>query len=92
MQSLEAGKIDLHGLHVSEAVDCVTELIPIYEKSGIKRLTIVTGTGHHTKGPQQGKARLLPYVRDLCENQLRLRVQEVRDNSGYSGGLIVTLS
>jgi DNA-nicking Smr family endonuclease len=91
---LEKGIIDLHGLHVSEAQDCLTELIPIFEKVGLKKLKIVTGTGHHTKGPQQGKARLLPYVKAHCEEQLYGSVKschEIKDNSGYSGALLLEL-
>jgi DNA-nicking Smr family endonuclease len=90
--SLEQGKIDLHGLHVTEAKDCFLELLPIFQKYNLKKLYLITGTGHHTKGPQAGKARLLPYIKELCEIELGLKVQEVKDVSGYSGALIVDIS
>jgi hypothetical protein len=91
LADLEAGRIDLHGLHVSEARDCLAELIPLYERVGIPRLRVVTGTGHHTKGPQEGRARLLPHVRAYCEEERGLRCQEIKDDGGFSGALQVDL-
>ena len=54
-------------------------------------VTVVTGSGHHTVGPQKGRARILPKVIDLCE-KLGYKYQEVKDVNGYAGGLNIMLT
>ncbi|KAL1918303.1 uncharacterized protein VTP21DRAFT_2963 [Calcarisporiella thermophila] len=60
--------LDLHGLHVSEAIEVleerVTELVLKEKHKGI--LYVVTGTGHHSSG---GRARLLPAVEEWLERE-----------------------
>ena len=54
------GTLDFHGLHVAEAKECLIELLPLLKSMNtLSHVTIVTGTGHHSNGPQ-AKARLLP--------------------------------
>ncbi len=43
--SVTNGKIDLHGLHVAEAQDCLYSLLPVLSGMGNKPVTIVTGSG-----------------------------------------------
>jgi DNA-nicking Smr family endonuclease len=84
------GRVDLHGLHVAEAVECLRQLLPAISAGGQKRITIVTGSGHHTKGPQPGRARLLPAVQSFLD-EMRVSYREVKDDNGYVGGLAVSL-
>lgn len=82
----------MHGLHVSEARDCLYELIPLYQKGRFTKLKVITGTGHHTKGPSEGKSRLNPNIRELLEYEYGFRFEDIRDQQGYSGGFLVHLS
>jgi hypothetical protein len=88
--SLSKGQVDLHGLHVSEAKICVEELIPYFQSSRIPSMTIVTGTGHHTLGSQQGTARVLPAIISTLASY-GLTYQEVIDRNGFVGGLRVKI-
>lgn len=81
----------MHGLHVQEALDCLQELIPIFQQTELTRLKVITGTGHHTLGPQAGKARLFPNIRRLLRDDWQFPVKEITDVSGYAGGLLVTI-
>lgn len=54
-------------------------------------MNVVTGTGHHTLGPQQGQARVLPAVMQLCD-ELGLKYSQVVDKNGYTGGLKIKLA
>ncbi|CAM9519393.1 unnamed protein product [Discosporangium mesarthrocarpum] len=60
-QVLSRGVIDLHGLHVSEAVSVLSEQLPALTDRGLGVVSVLTGTGHHTKGGNN-KARLRPAV------------------------------
>ncbi len=91
LSDLQQGRVDVHGLHVQEAIDCLNELIPLYQQYGFQQLRIVTGSGHHTKGPQEGKARLHPAVKTLLEDEYRFRVKDIKDPSGYVGGMVVDI-
>ncbi|KAJ8577691.1 hypothetical protein ON010_g1522 [Phytophthora cinnamomi] len=53
--------MDLHGLHVAEAVEFLTQMLPKLADEGVDSIYLVTGSGHHSKGPD-GNARLLPAV------------------------------
>lgn len=77
--------VDLHGLHVSEAL----ERLPLaMEKAPPGILRIVTGTGHHTKGT--GRARLRPAVKTwLQENGYFF--EEVIDANEYVGSFKVEI-
>lgn len=78
-------------MHVQEAIDCLKELIPLYQQYGHQQIRIVTGSGHHTKGPQEGKARLHPAVTALLEEDYRFRIKDIKDASGYVGGIVVEI-
>ncbi|PXF47793.1 Polyadenylate-binding protein-interacting protein 7 [Gracilariopsis chorda] len=76
--------IDLHGLHVSEAI----ERLPAALEDKAGKIRILTGTGHHTKGT--GRARLRPAVKKwLQENEFFF--EEVIDANEYVGSFVVDL-
>jgi hypothetical protein len=50
--------MDLHGLHVAEAVEFLTQMLPKLADEGVDSIYLVTGSGHHSKGPD-GNARWL---------------------------------
>ena len=59
--------LDLHGLHVNEALDLIFETIQTvsFEKrDGIVILFLITGTGHHTF---DGRARVKPAVEEALD-------------------------
>ena len=86
------GHIDLHGLHISEAIDCLNELLPSITSNGSRSsISIITGSGHHTLGPQKGSARLLPVIKSFLTN-LNLNYKDILDDNGYVGALLVNLS
>lgn len=77
--------VDLHGLHVSEALDRLPSAL---EKAPPGILRILTGTGHHTKGT--GRARLRPAVKKwLQENGYFF--EEVIDANEYVGSFKVEI-
>lgn len=43
--------MDLHGLHVSEAVEVLETEIRALSARGAESVRVLTGTGHHSKGP-----------------------------------------
>lgn len=43
--------IDLHGLHVAEAVEVLDEQIAALSDRGVEGVRVLTGTGHHSRGP-----------------------------------------
>lgn len=57
--------LDLHGLHVEEAIAALKRIIPQKEKERCKRLTVITGRGSHSRG---GVARLRPSVKAYLSN------------------------
>lgn len=91
--SMSNGQIDIHGLHVSEMIACMDELLPHFLSrglSGTKKLRIVTGSGHHTAGPQKGTARLLPALVQYL-NDLEVAHSYVLDPNGIRCGVAVNL-
>jgi DNA-nicking Smr family endonuclease len=84
---LAKGRIDLHGLHVAEAVATLEEILPALPPG---KITIVTGSGHHTAGPQRGQARLLPAVQNFLGQQ-GYKFWVVKDDNGHVGGCGVSL-
>lgn len=77
--------IDLHGLHVAEAL----ERLPIaLQKAESGKVRVVTGSGHHTRGT--GRARLRPAVNKwLQENGFYF--EEIVDVNDYVGSFVVDL-
>lgn len=47
-QSLMRGQVDLHGLHVAEAQECISVIVPILEQMNVKHIHIITGSGMHS--------------------------------------------
>jgi hypothetical protein len=58
--------LDLHGLHIAEAWGLLADLIPALHQAGLRRVCIITGSGHHSKG-SNFRARLLPSVERFCQ-------------------------
>ena len=78
--------IDLHGLHVAEAIDRLPKALMSASGPSVR---ILTGTGHHTKG-SKSYARLRPAVMKwLKENSYTFR--ELPDSNRYVGALLVQL-
>eukprot|EP01036_Dinobryon_divergens_P022641 gene22641-30919_t len=84
-QSLMRGQVDLHGLHVAEAQECISVIVPILEQMNVKHIHIITGSGHHTVGPQRGVARLMPSVQSTLD-AMGYKTVPVKDANGYIGG------
>jgi DNA-nicking Smr family endonuclease len=55
------GLLDLHGLHVAEALERLPGALDAAARAGRRKLRIVFGTGHHSKGGG-GAPRLRPAV------------------------------
>lgn len=78
--------VDLHGLHVSEALE---RLPAALEKAPPGTLRILTGTGHHTKGT--GRARLRPAVKKWLQDN-EYFFEEVIDANEYVGSFKVEIA
>ena len=83
--------LDLHGLHVKEAVECVTAHLTDFINGRLREATLITGSGHHTLGPNKGEARLLPAIESLCVEK-GLRYEYVADTKGFEGAIKVFLA
>uniref|UniRef100_K3WV24 Smr domain-containing protein n=1 Tax=Globisporangium ultimum (strain ATCC 200006 / CBS 805.95 / DAOM BR144) TaxID=431595 RepID=K3WV24_GLOUD len=81
--------MDLHGLHVAEAVEFLTRMLPKLADEGLETIYLVTGSGHHSKGPQ-GNARLLPAIEQFLAAE-GYQFSSVPDGRGYVGMLLVDL-
>lgn len=56
--------IDLHGLHVVEAIPRLDEFFARVQEGGFRDGYVITGTGHHSSMLSGGKSRLLPAVQE----------------------------
>ncbi|GMF09997.1 unnamed protein product [Phytophthora lilii] len=81
--------MDLHGLHVAEAVEFLTQMLPKLADEGVDSIYLVTGSGHHSKGPD-GNARLLPAVERFLGGE-GYQYIPVADGAGFVGMLLVDL-
>ncbi|KAE9003391.1 hypothetical protein PF010_g13548 [Phytophthora fragariae] len=81
--------MDLHGLHVAEAVEFLTQMLPKLADEGVDNIYLVTGSGHHSKGPD-GNARLLPVVERFLAGE-GYQYTPVADGAGFVGMLLVDL-
>ncbi|CAM9092091.1 unnamed protein product [Chrysoparadoxa australica] len=88
-QLINCGVLDLHGLHVSEAVAILEEELVAACESGLRQCTLLTGSGHHSSGSNY-KARLLPAVEAFCL-EWGLPYERVLDKAGHCGGVTVQL-
>eukprot|EP01041_Mallomonas_annulata_P004384 gene4384-8727_t len=83
------GVIDLHGLFVLEARECLLEILPSLLESPLTHVNIVTGSGHHSAGSHR-RARLLPGVKQLLREE-GYRFSDICDANGYTGAVRVDL-
>ena len=92
-QRLQAGQVDLHGLHCAEAEALLYGglLESLRQSFGLRSADVVTGSGNHTLGPQKQRARLLPAV-EAAVRELGLRYSHIKDPQGFAGGLRVSLA
>jgi DNA-nicking Smr family endonuclease len=66
--------IDLHGLHVKEALDYVEKRIDTCRSSNIAQLTVITGMGNNSAG---GIAKLKPAVEKFIhDKQLNITIED----------------
>jgi hypothetical protein len=90
----EDHRLDLHGLHVQEARECVfsilSEMSQTLSGRSCPKVAIITGSGHHTNGPQKGVARVLKAIESLCE-ECGLSFVHIKDPRGYVSGVSVQL-
>lgn len=55
------GIVDLHGLHVQEALEMLEELLPdVFRVSGAREVLVITGTGRHSGAVSKHQSRLFP--------------------------------
>jgi len=88
---LKKGKVDMHGLHVSEALSVLEEILPLYKSLSIPSVTIVTGTGHHSVDKHRAGV-LLPNIENYIKG-LKLKYKTINDpNNGMTGGLVIDMS
>jgi DNA-nicking Smr family endonuclease len=71
-------EIDLHGLHVSEALDRVEQRLKQCEARGEKQLIVIVGRGNHSAG---GVQKVKPAMEQLIQRH-RLRVAVGSPNEG----------
>jgi len=90
-ESLSKGVIDLHGLHKDEAQEMLEELLPQLRDKRLQNAVILTGSGHHTLGPQKGKARLRAAVETILQDW-GMRYSSVADGGGHVGAFSVSLA
>ncbi|GLE09359.1 hypothetical protein PINS_up020968 [Pythium insidiosum] len=88
-QLYEDHLMDLHGLHVAEAVELLANLLPSLSDDGIEAIYVVTGSGHHSKGPT-GNPRLRPAVERFLATE-GYQFSPVADRQGFVGMLLVDL-
>lgn len=82
--------MDLHGLHVAEAIEFLTEMLPQLADEGLQTIRIVTGSGHHSAG-SSGKARLRPAVERFLNSE-GYHYSEIPDQRGFIGMLLVHIA
>lgn len=74
---------------MAEAIEFLIEMLPQLANEGLQTIRIVTGTGHHSSGPQ-GKARLRPAVERFLQSE-EYQYSEVPDQRGHVGMILVQI-
>lgn len=83
------GQIDLHALHVSEALDRLPSALSDASQQ-LSKIKVITGTGHHSVGGG-GAARLKPAVASFLKNH-QYPFTEIRDSkTKHIGAFLVNL-
>ena len=72
-------RIDLHRLHVSEALEFVERHIELCAASRIRRTEIIVGRGAHSVG---GVARLRPAILDFLQSNPEVVIDTSNTNPG----------
>ena len=85
-ESIRRGVLDLHGLHVSEADTCLRSILPQLAKSGLRKASVLTGSGHHSTG----YGRLQTVVQSIAA-ELNLPLSTLSDANGHCGGYCIDL-
>lgn len=80
------GYIDLHGLHVTEALDRLPDALAQAPGATVR---VLTGAGHHSKGT--GTARLRPKVEAFLKEE-GYRFELVVDRNEHVGAFVVYLT
>lgn len=86
--------IDLHGLHVAEAVALLEEKLPSLAEDGFTSIRILTGSGHHSKASNfkvttsflpssKKRRRLLTLRRSSFQARLKPAVERFLASEGY---------
>jgi DNA-nicking Smr family endonuclease len=76
-----SGELDLHGLHVDEALDVTEDFLAYWSKKANSRETvlIITGAGHHSDGH---KAVIRPQVASLLKKK-HLQYESTHKDGAY---------
>ncbi len=85
------GSVDLHGLHVAEAVVFLDFLFPLLIEKRVPRIHVITGAGHHSKG-SNFNCRLLPAVKRYFNEAGYYSYQEVKDKNSHVGAITLKLT
>jgi hypothetical protein len=94
----------VHGLHAAELVECLDSLIPYLRNylkpssklqgrgmlNGAANIRVITGSGHHSSGPQKGVSRLLPTAEEYCATH-NMTYSMIKDPNGYPCGVSIML-
>lgn len=88
-QLCDQGIIDLHGLHIAEAQEILSEIIPMFlyhfgNTPGLmqKPIRVFTGSGHHSVVYGHRRPRLLPAV----QKEITEILEHARQDKSYIGG------
>ena len=74
------GEIDLHGLHLDEAMDATEKFLKHWSKKSTKdTVLVITGAGHHSAN---NKAIIRPKVEQLLKKQ-KLRYESVNGDGAF---------
>ncbi|CAN0089660.1 unnamed protein product [Pylaiella littoralis] len=90
-QVFERRTMDLHGLHVSEAMEVLDREVAALAERGLSGVRILTGSGHHSKGPTN-KARLIPAVENFCQARGYPVVKVPDQSTGHVGAVDINFA